>query len=72
MVERVFLVKVVKILITDLASDGWLVGCNLVSHDIPVEAFEEGMNLNLFGSVAAEAHLWVRDQLVKDIGGVWR
>lgn len=70
MMERVLFVKVIKILIANLASDGGLVWGDLLADIVPVKAIEEWVRFYFLSTIATETHLWISDKFVEDIGRV--
>lgn len=66
-VERIFLLELVKVFITDLGSDLRLVRGLKLTHAFPVDAVEERMRLDLGDAVATQPRLRVANQPLQNI-----
>ena len=70
--ERIFLVELVEVLVTDLGSDLRNVTWSHVSHLVPIESVKERMRLDLIGSVSSKSSVSIANQLPQDVSGCWR
>ena len=67
-VERIFLIKLVEVLITDLRGDLRYVRRRHLPDSVPVDAFEEWVRLDLIDSISAQSRFGVANQSFQDVG----
>ena len=70
--ERFFFFELVKVFSTAFRSYTRHVRSLLLSQCRPIHSLEKWMILNFINSTFAKSHLWLTDNLLKNIGGSWR
>lgn len=69
--ERILLIKLVKVLITDLRGNLRNVARRHLTELVPLQVFEKWMGLDLFDAISAESSICITNQPFQDISGSW-